>query len=889
MSFDLYRDWKLGKLLSSFDTFEQALAQIGRNRALILDSSADFTNPFHIDAYNASIFLNSSGARITLGDDIVVFHIYGDWDASVRTSTGGGRVWGSGGDNLLIGNSGRDVMRGKVGDDIMAGNGGNDALFGGAGDDWLSGGAGRNALRGGAGQDIIVATQGVNKMWGDAGADSFHINLSTTSRTVIYDFATGEGDTLSISGIDGVFNLSDLMAQAEVFQRNGNTLIRTDGSIIVLRNMNIADLTDATLHVEQVPETGFASFAAFLASGGADTVAEVDINGTIYHLRDGEPLHEGYKFADDGGKWWSPDYFVLVAAGQSNMLGAGEGGDFSMNSNVVAYDWVNGELVLADYSTAPAGGIGVRTGTVLRNNLFFPLANHLAETMDQPIMVIARPVSGSSIISWTLDPLNPDAGGLFTNLSVDITDALAAIGQDQIDLFTWLQGESDYPVASEVYKQHVLTLLDQIHSSNWGSDDTATLIGELSREGVNFAQNAVYQDLELTETDPNLGFVSSTGLHTFDEHGIHFDGQSLVEYGYDRFWAEYQNILAERANPGSTATGNTAPTPDPDAAALPAITMTEGEETRIDVSPYFTDAQGDALYYYAYLDIRGVYLDTSVGNEIILRPGFDTAGDYTVHVYASDYYLDSSDITFNLTVLDGTPKLTTYTSGAFTTEMGGYSTLARAMESLSSNRGLEILDQSALSDTNPNMISVESLHITAADGLTGMLTLAPEILRGNLYGEADFGITGNALNNYLLGNAGENALSGGDGNDQIFGGAGADTLIGGAGNDRIYGGDGDDIVIAGNGNDQVWGDAGADSFHFSSGDTRLMVRDFDFAGQGDTIWLSGFAAISDFSSLLETVTVRESVGRIIIDFPQEVLIVYGVTAAELSADMFDFG
>lgn len=52
-----------------------------------------------------------------------------------------------------------------------------------------------------------------------------------------------------------------------------------------------------------------------------------------------------------------------------------------------------------------------------------------------------------------------------------------------------------------------------------------------------------------------------------------------------------------------------------------------------------------------------------------------------------------------------------------------------------------------------------------------------------IVGKGIFNITGNSLDNVLIGNASANTLIGGDGNDRLDGGAGADTLIGGDGND----------------------------------------------------------------------------------------------------------
>ena len=67
---------------------------------------------------------------------------------------------------------------------------------------------------------------------------------------------------------------------------------------------------------------------AFLASGIYDETGAVTIEGVTYRMRDDEPLHNDHKVQDSNGVWWSPDYLVVVAAGQSNMKGAAKGGDW---------------------------------------------------------------------------------------------------------------------------------------------------------------------------------------------------------------------------------------------------------------------------------------------------------------------------------------------------------------------------------------------------------------------------------------------------------------------------------------------------------------------------------------------------------------------------------
>ena len=85
-------------------------------------------------------------------------------------------------------------------------------------------------------------------------------------------------------------------------------------------------------------------------------------------------------------------------------------------------------------------------------------------------------------------------------------------------------------------------------------------------------------------------------------------------------------------------------------------------------------------------------------------------------------------------------------------------------------------------------------------------TLAAHVERANLSGAANR-VTGNGLDNVLVGDAVASRLDGGAGSDTIFGSALADTLTGGAGNDVIYAGGGADrLVFAGGwGLDQVAG------------------------------------------------------------------------------------
>lgn len=82
-------------------------------------------------------------------------------------------------------------------------------------------------------------------------------------------------------------------------------------------------------------------------------------------------------------------------------------------------------------------------------------------------------------------------------------------------------------------------------------------------------------------------------------------------------------------------------------------------------------------------------------------------------------------------------------------------------------------------------------------------------------------------------------LQGGASNDILNGGASNDELTGKAGNDILIGGDGNDILIGGAGIDTLTGGLGADKFVFNSLSEGIdTIKDFSWA-QGDTIQILG--------------------------------------------------
>ncbi|MDQ3871240.1 MAG: PKD domain-containing protein, partial [Chloroflexota bacterium] len=86
--------------------------------------------------------------------------------------TGGRRLVGTPGRDVLTGTRGNDVIYGRGGNDVLRGGGGNDRVYGERGHDRLVGGRGRDALLGGAGRDTLLARDGVrDRLEGGPGRD----------------------------------------------------------------------------------------------------------------------------------------------------------------------------------------------------------------------------------------------------------------------------------------------------------------------------------------------------------------------------------------------------------------------------------------------------------------------------------------------------------------------------------------------------------------------------------------------------------------------------------------------------------------------------------------------------------------------------------------------
>ena len=161
---------------------------------------------------------------------------------------------GDGFANVLIGGLGVDTMNGGAGNDVYevaeVGDTVNESVSAGTDSAWSTlanytltanveilnlggsgnfnarGNAGNNTLNGNGGNNVLVGGLGVDTMRGNLGADTFDFNallesLAGTSRDIVADFSSAQGDKIDLSTIDANSTLTNDQAFATAILTSG--------------------------------------------------------------------------------------------------------------------------------------------------------------------------------------------------------------------------------------------------------------------------------------------------------------------------------------------------------------------------------------------------------------------------------------------------------------------------------------------------------------------------------------------------------------------------------------------------------------------------------------------------------------------------------------------
>jgi Ca2+-binding RTX toxin-like protein len=273
----------------------------------------------HLDEpVQGEVFLSDGSLKMTgatgvkytdsLGAEIEKFTLTGSSsddliDASAFTNAGV-TIFGSAGNDTLIGTVNGDKLNGDQGDDVIFGGDGmdilqggknDDQLFGGAGFDWVLGGAGNDGLYAGVGSDFVMGDSGMDRflvqegdMLGDFGSEDVKIEFkNTTSKTTITDSDDNDHVYDPASWTDEDVQVVD-EAFAVLQQRQGNNiLLRTSAG----NEMQYVRLGET--------ESKFAAWNSGDTQQFGNNIFEVDENWThqaVYH-------EIGHNWDTENPKW----------------------------------------------------------------------------------------------------------------------------------------------------------------------------------------------------------------------------------------------------------------------------------------------------------------------------------------------------------------------------------------------------------------------------------------------------------------------------------------------------------------------------------------------------------------------------------------------------------
>ncbi|MDD4950697.1 S-layer family protein [Sulfuricurvum sp.] len=721
--------------------------------------------------------------------------------------------------NILIGNSGNNVLDGKGGADAMASglgddtyivdnigdivyeaqNGGNDQVIasvsytlsdnvekltlsgvddinatGNALDNTLIGNSGNNVLDGGAGADVMIGGAGNDTYIVDNTGDTVIENANEGIDTVKSSISWHLGNNLEnlvLSGTDAINATGNELDNVLECNSADNTL---DGGIGA--DMMIGGLGNDTYVVDNVNDviveaanegvdTILSSVSYILSSNveamvltGTDAINATgnELDNTLIGNSSNNTLDGGIG-ADTmiGGK--GDDTYIVDSVNDSVIEVANEGYDTVHSSVSYALSANVEAMVLTGTDNINA------TGNELNNTLIGNSGNNVLDGKGGADTMIGGLGNDTYIVDNAQDTVVEDL-----NAGIDtIMSTVSYVLPSNVENLTLMGTDSINATGNT--QDNILNGndADNILSGGEGND---RLVGNGGNDTLDGGSGA---DVMIGGTGNDIYYVDNVGDVV----------QEAANGGYDTIRSSISITLpqfVERlellGNDNLSATGN------------------ELDNTLIGNS-------GDNV-----LD-GGTGADIMVGGAGNDTYIVDNVGDVVTENADAEYDTVRSSITYALT--DNVEALTL----TGTNNINGTGNALN--NTLIGNSGNNTLDGGTCIDTmiggkgDDNYVvdnSADNVIELSDEGLDTVYTSVSYVLPENvenliLTGNGDISSSGNSSDNTLIGNSGNNLISGGAGNDILDGKGGNDTLDGGSGNDTLIGGTGNDMLIGGTGND----------------------------------------------------------------------------------------
>lgn len=822
------------------------------------------------------------GADQMLGDD---------GDDTLEGGAGNDVIFADAGNDVLSGDDGDDYLDGGDGNDLLNGGAGTDTLIGGAGDDTLDGGGGANYLDGGAGNNTYVLSgQGASAdgmilttLVNSGGTNIIRFADGTTSSGIAFQSVAGsDADFILQYGGGGVYITNGLKNSTLSGLQFGDGQIMTRADIMALApSLAIAGsmANDDIMGSAQADSlSGGLGNDVLQGGAGADTLAGAAGDDT-YVFTFGDGLDQIDNSAEDNASAIDAielsagivaTDIVLNRTGNDLLVKVGASDSITVkNYFATGNDQKIDQIKFSDGTIWNQAAIESRVVTVIASatagvdHIFGTTGNDLIHGLDGNDVLTGNSgddqLFGDNGADTLLGGVGNDTldgggdgddslyGGLGSDTylfnkgdgSVRISETASNAG----DVDTLFLGDGFLPASVRLMRTGSTgESLDLVMDMGNGKD-FITITNFFARqddyykvEQVNFADGTVWTadwiktqiDAKYATGTPGNDYLNG---YSWDDN---LDGaggnDTLLGYaGNDNLDGGIGNDSLEGGIGNDTLDGG---------VGSDELNGAAGNDTYLFGRGYGTDRIWEADVAGGSVDTLRLNAGIAPGDVALYQYGdglvLKLAGS-TDELYIASFFVDTS----NGKPFDNKIERMVFNDG---TVWDLNAILSRVVYQGGANAQIGGAGNDTFVLDHPNDTVVEA----ASQGSDTVQTPFSHSLGANvenltLTGVLNVNGFGNALNNVMQGNSGNNYLYGQDGSDTLHGAAGDDRIYGENGADLLYGGAGNDALDGGNEADLLYGEDGDDVLNGGNGADTIQggVGNDTLIGGGDYNYLSG--------------------------------------------------